>query len=165
MKKIILSLLLLISGLSASAQFEFDKKYVSASFSGLDMSYGSETKFTMGLDLTGGYFCDDDWMLYGRFGYRHQTIAGEGNDVNNLNVGAGVRYYITQNGLFLGCGAKYEHIHRHHGNYFDLTPEVGYCFYLNRNLSIEPSVYYDLCVNRFTEGSKIGLRLGLGYYF
>lgn len=165
MKKIILSLLLLVSTLSASAQFSFETKYFNASMTGLDLSYGSDSRLNLGIEATGGYFFDDAWMLYGRFGYNHQHIKGPGNDVNNLSVGAGVRYYILQNGLFLGAGAKFVHENRHPGNFFDLTPEVGYCFYLNHNLSIEPVVYYDLCINQYSAGSKVGLRIGLGYYF
>ena len=50
-------------------------------------------------------------------------------------------------------------------NYVHLTPEVGYCFYVNNYLSIEPSVYCNLCLNRFSEGTEIGLKLGMGFYF
>ena len=50
-------------------------------------------------------------------------------------------------------------------NYMHLTPEVGYCFYVNRYLSIEPSVYCNLCFNRFSEGTEVGLKLGMGFYF
>ena len=46
-----------------------------------------------------------------------------------------------------------------------LTPEVGYCFYVNNYLSIEPSVYCNLCFNRFSEGTEVGLKLGMGFYF
>lgn len=43
--------------------------------------------------------------------------------------------------------------------------EVGYTFYLNHHLAIEPSVYYKMSLNHFGDCSTIGLRLGLGYFF
>ena len=165
MKKIILTLLLAVCSLGVSAQFEKGTTYVNASLSGLNMSYSKDAKFTFGLDATAGYFLQDAWMLYGRFGYDHQYVKGKDNDVNNVNIGAGARYYIRQNGLYLACGLKYEHANREKGDYLDLTPEVGYCFYLNNHVSVEPSVYYDLCLNHFSAGSKVGLRIGFGFYF
>ena len=45
------------------------------------------------------------------------------------------------------------------------TPEVGYCFYLNDHVSIEPAVYVDMCLNHFKDFTKVGLRIGFGYYF
>lgn len=130
------------------------------------MSYSKDSKFSFGLDATAGYFLEDAWMVYGRFGYEHQYVKGPSNDVNNVNLGVGGRYYIRQNGLYLGMGLKYEHLYNgEKRNNIDLTPEVGYCFYLNHYLSVEPAVYYDCCLNHFSEGSKVGLRVGFGFYF
>ena len=82
----------------------------------------------------------------------------------NVKMGVGARYYIVQNGLYLNMGLQYEH-REPKFNYVQLTPEVGYCFYLNHYVSIEPAVYYDLCLNKFSEGSTVGLKLGFGFYF
>lgn len=174
MKKLLALVALFGLTLSAHAQFEKHTSYINAGLSGLDLSYNDGQKFRMGLDATGGFFFEDAWMVYGRMGYQHQFVAGKDNDINNFKLGAGARYYFTQNGIFLGCGLQYEHSNNSDNslgltgckaNYVQITPEVGYCFYLNHYLSIEPSVYYDICLNKFSEGSKVGLRIGLGYYF
>ena len=43
--------------------------------------------------------------------------------------------------------------------------EIGYTFYLNQHIAIEPSVYTKLSLNDFNDGTEFGLRIGLGYYF
>ena len=155
----ILGLLMAITTLSAKAQFEQGTTYLNTSLTGLNMSYGKATKFSFGLDATGGYFLEDGWMVYGRFGYNHP-----GPDANTAKVGVGGRYYIEQNGLYLNLGLQYERAFGDQ-NFFQLTPEIGYCFYLNHYVSVEPAVYYDLCLNKFSEGSKVGLKVGFGFYF
>ena len=166
MKKMFLALLLAVVALNASAQFEKKTKYMNGSLTGLDINYSKNTKFRMGLEAMGGYFIEDSWMAYGRLGYDHQYVKGASNDVDNFNLGAGARYYFTQNGIFLGCGLLYEYAHSGVNTHnIDLTPEVGYCFYINHFVSLEPSVYYNLCMNHFTDGSKVGLKLGIGIYF
>jgi len=163
MKKCLFTLLLAVMSLSASAQFEKYTSYLNTSLTGLNLSYSKDSKVTFGLQATGGYFFEDAWMVYGRFGYDHQFIKG-GKDINNVKIGAGTRYYILQNGLYLNMGLQYEH-RGVNSNYVQLTPEVGYCFYLNQHVSIEPAVYYDLCLNKFSEGSTVGLKVGFGFYF
>ena len=59
---------------------------------------------------------------------------------------------------------KYKHIPSNINNVY-FTPEVGYCFYLNDHVSIEPAVYVDMCLNHFKDFTKVGLRIGFGYYF
>ncbi len=65
---------------------------------------------------------------------------------------------------YLNMGLQFEH-REPKFNYVQLTPEVGYCFYLNHFVSIEPAVYYDLCLNKFSDGSTVGLKVGFGFYF
>ena len=43
--------------------------------------------------------------------------------------------------------------------------EVGYAYYLNQYLSVEPSVYYKMSLHDFSGNSTVGLRVGLSYYF
>lgn len=165
MKKIVLALLMTISCLTASAQFEADTKYVNTSLSGLDLSYMKDN-FRFGLDAKAGYFVEDAWMVYGQLGYSFNNIKGEHNDRNNFELGVGGRYYIRQNGLYLNLGLKFDHDFSGHSfNNLYLTPEVGYCFYLNHYISVEPALYYDMSLNHFSDGSKVGLRVGLGFYF
>ncbi len=153
-----LSLLLLVMAVGANAQFNKKTKYISASATGFGMSYSSGEKFTMGLEFTGGYFIRDAWMIYGRLGYDHTRYT------DNFQLGAGGRYYFTQNGVYLGLGLQYAHATKSINN-LHLTPEVGYAFYINRFLTIEPAVYYNMSLNDFSDGSKVGLKVGLGFYF
>ena len=41
----------------------------------------------------------------------------------------------------------------------------GYTFYLNHYLAVEPAVYYKMSTNDFSDGSTVGLKIGLGFYF
>lgn len=170
-----------IFSVGAFAQFEMDTKYVNISLSGLNMSYSKNEKFNLGLNAMAGYFLDDDVMLYGRFNYEYSYHLG---DNHAWALEAGSRYYIRQNGLYLGLGLKYGYNYSYdeiststpggdpatawrrssHNNLY-LTPEVGYCFYLNHYLSIEPALYYDMSLNHFSDFSKVGFRIGAGFYF
>ena len=159
MKKIATLIALAFVTLTASAQFQEGKGYVGASLTGLNLSYNSANGFNVGLEAKAGYLFRDNWMLLGTVGYNHN-----GSDAipDDFKVGAGVRYYIIQNGLFLGLNAKY--IHAAH-NYNDVMPglEVGYAFYINRSVSIEPAIYYDHSFND-SKFSTVGLKIGVGVY-
>lgn len=158
MKKLMLSLLLMAATLTASAQFQKSTKYVSASLSGLNLSYSSQEKVNFGMDALGGYFVQDGWMIYAKMGYDHTRYT------DNFSVGSGFRYYFLQNGIYLGCGLQYAHATKSVNN-VHLTPEVGYAFYVNKFITIEPAVYYNMSLNDFADGSKVGLKIGLGFYF
>ena len=117
MKKILVSLMLLVmTALSAHAQFEKEVWYVNASLTGLDLSHSKNEGTNFGFALTGGAF-------------EHLSCVG-----------------FKKN---LVC----------------LTPEVGYAFFLGRNVTIEPSVYYDLSFSDISEFSKLGFKIGFGVYF
>ena len=143
MKKILLTLMLALTMVtSASAQFEQGKKYVGASLTGLNLS-----------------FSEQDIMVVGTIG-----LDFSNGDLNQFEVGAKGRYYIEQNGLFLAGGLKYRHAYKNI-NDLQLTPEVGYCYFLNRYITIEPSVYFDLSLTDFSHKSEFGLKCGIGIYF
>jgi hypothetical protein len=99
-------------------------------------------------------------MILGQASYEHS-----GNDfvADKISVGAGGRYYIIQNGLYLGLNCKL--IHTDH-SYNDLMPglEVGYAFFLSRTVTIEPAVYYDQSFKNHSDYSTIGLKVGIGVY-
>ena len=58
MKKILVSLMLLVmTALSAHAQFEKEVWYVNASLTGLDLSHSKNEGTNFGFALTGGAFC------------------------------------------------------------------------------------------------------------
>ena len=146
MKKILFSLLFAVVSMGAFAQFEQGTKYVGANLqgTGFGMGYSKNTDFKLGLNA--------------RAGYLHQ------NGNSSVGLGAGARYYLVQNGLFFGGMLKYKHIPARVNNVY-LTPEVGYCFYLNNHVSIEPAVYVDMCLNHFKDFTNVGLKIGFGYYF
>ena len=161
MKKLFLGLVMVLSALTANAQFESGKTYVGVSASDLSMSYSKQTKFNCDLTATTGCFLANDMLVLANFGYNHR------DQYDAFEVGLGGRFYIEQNGLYLGVSGAYEH--RKSGdtrtdNFF-ISPEIGYVFFLNQYLTIEPAVYYRMSLNEFSEGSKVGLKLGFGFYF
>lgn len=160
MKKISMLIVALLVAVASHAQFEQGKWYVGAAVSGLDISYSGTEEFNIGLDAKGGYLLADDWMLLGQFGWQH---SGRDGASDMISLGIGGRYYIIQNGLYLGVNAKL--IHANH-NYNDLMPgiEAGYAFFLNKNVTIEPAIYYDQSFKNHSDYSKIGFKLGLGVY-
>ena len=159
MKKILFITLLSFAATSAFAQFEQGKKYVGASLTGLDLAYNDAQKFHFGLDAKAGYFLLQDVMVIGEFGTNYSN-----KNFQEVTLAAKGRYYIEQNGLFLSAGLKYTHLFDSY-NDFAITPEVGYCYFLNHYITVEPSVYYDMSTNDFSHHSKVGLKLGIGIYF
>lgn len=145
--------------LTANAQFQEGKGYVGASLTGLDLHYNGRDGFNFGLEAKGGYFLWDDIMVLGMLSANHN---GSEAVADHIMAGAGARYYITQNGLYLGANAKF--IHANH-NYNDVMPgaEVGYAFFINRSVTVEPAVYYDHSFND-SDYSTIGFKIGVGVY-
>lgn len=159
MKKFATLLVLLLATVAAHAQFQKGKGYVGASLTGLNLQYNQATDFTLGVQAKAGYLFWDNWMLLAQASFEHQ--GGDGG-YNDFSVGVGGRYYIVQNGLYLGVNAKL--LHANH-NYNDLMPgaEVGYAFYVNRSVTIEPAVYYDHSF-KDSDYSTVGLKIGVGIY-
>lgn len=159
MKKTLFMLFALLLTLTASAQFEEGKTYIGASLSGLNLSYNGSNEAQFGVSAVAGKFLADNVLLYGMAGFDH---PGKGSD-NAVSAGAGMRYYITQNGIFLGANAKYVHSN---ASYNDIMPgvEVGYAFFLSRTVTIEPSIYYQQSFKDHSDYSTVGLRIGLGIY-
>lgn len=162
MKKLTLSLLMAFVCLSASAQFEAKKTYVNASLSGLNLAYSKNTRVTADIQTTAGYFLDKDVLLFGRLGYSHP-----GKEMDNFELGLGTRYYIEQNGLSLGLAFSYEHGHIGEVNedHWYITPELGYTFFLNNYIAVEPALYYKMSFDNFADASTVGLKVGLAIYF
>lgn len=158
MKKILLLLLLLVCGLTAHAQFAQGTKYIGASVSGLGISYSSNEKFRFGLDASAGYFAADCLMLRATVGYDHTR------EIDDVTLGGGLRYYFDNCGVFLGTGLEFQH-HSPSNNNLMLPVEIGYAFFVNHFITIEPSVYYKMSLNDFSHDSTVGLKLGLGFYF
>lgn len=158
MKKLTFLLLLLVTTLSASAQFDKGTKYVGLSTTGLNLSYSSSQKSIFGIDAEAGYFISDCLLLKANAGYEHL------DGINNVRIGATGRYYFDQCGVFLGTGAEYNHFTP---NYNDLMipVEIGYAFFINKFVTIEPSAYYKMSLHDFSDNSTVGFRIGFGLYF
>ena len=163
MKKALLSLALLLTGsLCANAQFEKGKKYIGASLSNVELNYSKMKDFNLGLNLNGGYFIDNEVLIKGELGYGYQGEA------SSFNLGAGARYYFENNGIFVGAGGevKWNEFSDYHDKFLLYTPvEVGYAFFINRHVTVEPSVYYKLCYNEFKDHCELGFKIGFGVYF
>ena len=154
-----LTMTLAVSAQSSDTPFEKGKIYAAAGFSGLNLNYNPTTKWNFDINAVGGYFIEDNWMLLGEFiwGIRQKTD-------NAFQLGAGARYYIVQNGLYLGAGARYA---RQGSEYNDFVPNVniGYAYFLNHYVTIEPELYFNISTKSFKDYTGVGLRVTMGVYF
>ena len=164
MKKFFIALAMFATTLAVSAQssdtpFAKGKIYAGAGFSGLNLNYNSNTKWNFDINARGGYFIQDNWLLLGEFmwGIRQKTD-------NAFLIGGGARYYIVQNGLYLGAGARYA---RQGSEYNDFVPNIniGYAYFLNHYVTIEPELYFDMSTKSFKDYTGVGLRVTMGVYF
>lgn len=146
---------------SGYAQFEKGTSYLNGSLTGLGLTYSDAEKFNFGFEAKGGYFCQDSWMLLAQAAYTH---SGKDEISDYISAGAGARYYFVQNGLFLGVNVNF--IHAFH-DCNDIKPgaEFGYSFFVNKVMTIEPSVFYEQSFRNHSDYSKFGFKLGLGFYF
>lgn len=158
MKRLNTLLLLFVLALAANAQFEKGTKYAGASLTGLGLSYSSNEKFRLGLDAEAGYFVSDCLLLKANVGYEHKK------EMDDVKVGAGARYYFDQCGVFLGGGAEFNHFTKNNNDLM-IPVEIGYAFYINKYLTIEPAAYYKMSLHDFSGNSTVGLSIGFGFYF
>lgn len=160
MKKLFVAVAALLMSVSANAQFEKGKIYVGSSLTGLNLSYNGRNHTDLGVQAQAGYLFADNLMLLAQGQYQHY---GNSANADEFLLGVGGRYYITQNGIFLGAGCKW--VHAYH-NYNDFRPgvEVGYAFFINRTVTIEPAIYYDQSFRKHSDYSTVGLKLGVGLY-
>ncbi len=159
MKKIAIMLVALLMTVTANAQFEKGKVYCGASLSSLGLSYNGSSELNFGVHGQVGYLFADNLMGVGTLSYNHYGQSGVDD---YFAAGVQGRYYIIQNGLYLGAGVKYAHT----GNYNDVMPgvEVGYAFFVSKTVTIEPAIYYDQSFKDHSNYSTIGLKVGIGVY-
>ena len=150
--------MLFVLSVSAKAQFEAGTTYMGASLSNLGVSYSTVEKFRFGANLSVGTFLADQFMVRADLGYNHTDA------VDDFSTGLMGRYYFAENGIFMGVGGEFVHYTKSRNDVM-IPVELGYCFYLNHYVSIEPSVYYKMSVHDFSDNSSVGLKIGLGYYF
>ncbi|WP_036877713.1 outer membrane beta-barrel protein [Xylanibacter oryzae] len=159
-KKLLMLVMGLMTVMVSHAQFEEGKIYAGASLSGLDLNYSGKEHTNFGAQAKLGYMCLDNLMVFGQASYQH---SGNDDIADYASIGVGGRYYIIQNGLYLGAGVKL--IHANH-SYNDFMPEIemGYAFFISHTATIEPSIYYDQSFKNHSDYSKIGFRIGFGLY-
>ncbi len=170
-KKVFLGALFALMAISANAQFEAGKKYVNLSTSSLSLSYSKNDKLRLNIGAMAGMFIADDWMVYAQAEYNHKRLMYDrlvniGRKIyqDEVLLGVGGRYYIEQNGIYLGLGMQYAHHEQSYDNLY-LTPEIGYAFFVNQYVTLEPSVYYQMSLNDFSDASTVGLKLAVGITF
>lgn len=156
-KKMFVLFAVMMMAATAFAQFENGKYYLNASLSGIDLNYDKGEKWKVDVSGKLGYLFADNWMVLANMEY------GYHNELSTLKIGPALRYYIIQNGVYLGAGANY--VHRP-VSFNDIMPNlsVGYAFFLNGMLTVEPEIYYNHSFKNH-DYSGIGLRVGLGVYF
>lgn len=159
-RKLVMLFAAMLLTITANAQFEADKVYVGGSLTGLNLNYNGKDGLNFGVQAHAGYLVEDNWMVLGQASFQHS-----GNDAvsDYLSVGVGGRYYIVQNGLYLGANCKL--VHAYH-DYNDIMPgiEVGYAFFISHTATIEPAIYYDQSFKRHSDYSTIGFKIGIGLY-
>jgi len=157
MKKIVFVIAAMLVSLASHAQFEAGKAYVGASLSGIDLSYNGLTKGHMNVQGKVGYLFADNVMGTAQLAYDKQEDVPYA-----MTVGAGGRYYIEQNGLYLGASVLF----RHQDCYDDMLPsvQVGYSFFVSRTVTVEPELYYEQSFKNHKDYSQFGLRIGIGVY-
>lgn len=158
-KKIAVVALGLMVSVGAHAQFESGKQYCGASLTGLNLSYNGSEELSLGIQAKAGYFFEDDMMLLAQAEYKHSGLEGV---KDYWALGAQGRYYIEQNGIYLGAGMKLIHT----GSYNDMMPgvEVGYAFFVSKQVTIEPAVYYDQSFKNHSDYSTVCVKVGIGIY-
>lgn len=161
MKKLVLSICLLVVTLAAQAQFEKGKWIVNPSITGLELSHDTGTDRTsLGFEAKGGAFLMDNVALLVNAG---ASWNKGGLDMDIYTLGVGGRYYLSSVGVYLGAGLN---IDRWYSKELDDTKlsfglEAGYAFFLSRTVTIEPAAYWNINSDR----SKFGLKVGFGFYF
>lgn len=160
MKKFALMICLLAGSVLAHAQFEKGRYIINPSISGLQLSYSKAEKAKFQLDLKGGRFLVNNLAF----------MAGAGvtavEKYTDFRINAGVRYYIPQPSLYVGTSLQLKGSKKGEKteNGFGLLVEGGYVHFLTQNVTIEPSLYYDLdFANSSLSGA--GIKVGLGLYF
>ncbi|WP_321479599.1 hypothetical protein [uncultured Bacteroides sp.] len=160
MKKSVLIICLLLASLGAQAQFEKGKWMVNTSMTSMDFSYSDSDKGHLGFLAEGGTFLEDNIALL-------LTLGADWSDPKDTyTLGANGRYYFEKTGVYLGAGLNMKRWYYGgtHASDYALGLQGGYAYFLSRTVTIEPAVYYDLSLKN-GNNSKIGFKLGFGFYF
>jgi hypothetical protein len=157
MKKLTLLMFLAFS-LNAFAQIEkpITKGNIMLSGGG-SMSYGDSnleastynsntSAFSVSFTPGASYFIMDNLAIG-----LNATFTYDGRKNNKsytVGIGPKVRYYFN-NGIFLNAEVDYNYNHgisntSNRANYLSFKPGIGYSFFLNQKVSLEPGIYYEI---------------------
>lgn len=161
MKKVLMTMVALMMSVATFAQFEQGKLYANANMSGMNFSYTGAEKWKFDIGAKAGYMIEDCFMVTGQ-----ADFSCRNNDTNSFTLGAGVRYYVVQNGLYIGAGANYKHMSVAGASIDDFMPtvQIGYAFFLSKTVTIEPEFYYNQSFKDHSNFSEAGIRVGIGIY-
>lgn len=152
----------MVTALSANAQFEKNVWYINTSLTNLDVSHSKHEGSNFGFAVTTGKFLNDNiaWV----FNYKGQYVE---HGLDETTLGLQGRYYFASSGVYGGVGLAYKHLsgENFRKDLVCLTPELGYAFFLNKNVTIEPAVYYDFSLREPSLYNKLGFKIGFGFYF
>ncbi|MDO4780564.1 MAG: carbohydrate porin [Bacteroides sp.] len=162
MKRVLLIACMIIGfATTASAQFEKGKFIFNPSVTGLSFSYDLNDNVNLGIGSHVGVFIADNIAALGVVNAQWNKAA------DNYGIGVGMRYYFDQSGIYLGGTADVEG-YKYKGYDFNadfgLGIEAGYAFFIARNVTIEPAVFYKWRF-RDNNNSKVGARIGFGLFF
>lgn len=157
-KKLLVMALSAMISTATYAQFEKNKTYVGAALSSLNVTYSGSDEKCLDLMVKAGCFFYDNLLVTGQASLvKHEGVP------EKYSCGIGGRYYIVQNGIYLGVSANYKHLCKGH-NDFQPSAQVGYAFFISRTVTIEPELYYEQSFKNHRDYSTIGFRIGLGVY-
>ena len=161
-KKIAVVCVLLMACVQVKAQFEEGTFFVNTSLTGLNLSHSKYEGTNFGLKVEGGAFVVDNLSVLVNF--KGEYVE---HGMDETTLGVGTRYYLSSCGVYGGPGFAYKHLSNsvNRKNIVCMTPELGYAFFLNGTVTIEPAVYYDLSFMNCSEYSKLGFKIGFGFYF
>jgi len=111
-----------------------------------------DSQTTIFLDPTVGYFIADDLAIGLHLGFRSESVGG--NSASTFGLGPFVRYYVTDP-IFIQAFVDLDL--SENGRDPNFGAEVGYSWFLNNGLAIEPALY-------FSTGNDIthfGLNIGV----
>lgn len=161
MKKLIFISCLLFAAMNAQAQFEQGTWFVNPSVTGLELSHSSFEDTTFGFEAHVGSFIIDNVAVLVNLG------ANWTENLDKYTLGVGGRYYFDKTGIYAGGGLKFNRMVPKGGkniNDFALGLEAGYAFFLSKTVTLEPGIFYDLSF-KDSDYSKLGLKVGFGFYF
>lgn len=129
------------------------------SFTGVQIDGVDDTYFNFSLNTSGGYFIMDNLALNLQLDYQYTKFGDESS--SSVTTGLSARYYFPPM-IFIGTG--YITSIPDEGESSGYIPaEVGYAYFLNRNIALEPAIVL-LMGGHNNATFAYSLNLGVGIY-